>query len=170
VFARYAKSLVDAKRLEVCATTLPQKVLPKIFADARYHNYLTQRANIYGQRAEKAYDIFCGVKGVVAPKPAGAFYFSVVFEEEALNMHQSLPVENPKVKECIEAALINVSKDKRFVYYLMASTGICVVPLSGFNSHFQGFRMTLLEPDEKKFTHVLHTIAKAIDTYLASSV
>lgn len=166
IFARYAKSLVDAKMLEVCSTTLPQKVLPKIFSDARYKPYLTERTRTYGKRAEVAYQIFRGVKGVTAPKPAGAFYFSVVFDDGVLNDTQSLHIGDLKVKQLTERAVKNVSPDKRFVYYLMASAGICVVPLSGFNSNLQGFRMTLLEPDEMKFKKILETITGAIKKYL----
>ena len=41
-FARYAKTLLDAKMLEVCSTTLPQKVLPKVMNDPRYYPYLAK--------------------------------------------------------------------------------------------------------------------------------
>ncbi len=167
-FSRYAKSLVDAKMLEVCSTTLPQKVLPKIFSDARYHSHLKERNAVYKRRADIAYDIFSRVPGIVAPKPAGAFYLSVVFDEGVLNDGQSLRIENPKVKHLIEGMIDGVSPDKRFAYYLMAGKGICVVPLSGFNSNLQGFRITLLEPDEEKFRKTLETIAGAIKTYLKS--
>jgi len=168
IFARYAKSLVDAKMLEVCSTTLPQKVLPKIFSDARYKPYLAERAHTYGKRADVAYEMFRGVKWVIAPKPAGAFYLSVVFEDGILNNTQSLPINDLNVRQLVEKAVEGVAPDKRFVYYLMASVGICVVPLSGFNSNLHGFRMTLLEPDETKFKTTLETIAGAIKTYSAS--
>jgi len=167
-FARYAKTLVDAKMLEVCSTTLPQKVLPKIFSDPRYRAHLAERIGVYKKRADTAYEIFRGVRGVVAPKPSGAFYLSVVFDDGVLSDEQSLRIENPKVKHFIEGALDGLAPDKRFVYYLMAATGICVVPLSGFNSDLQGFRITLLEPDAAKFKKTLETIASAIKTYLAA--
>src|SRR3989344_4061212 len=133
LFARYAKSLVDAKMLEVCSTTLPQKVLPKIFSDARYTTYLAERTEIYKQRANIAYEIFSSIRGVTAPKPTGAFYMSVVFDDGVLNNAQKLRIDNPKAKHLVESMLTDVAPDKRFVYYLMASTGVCVVPLSGFN-------------------------------------
>ncbi len=165
-FARYAKSLLDAKRLEVCATTLPQKVLPMIFSDKRYKEYCLSRADVYAKRAKIAYEIFTGVHGIVAPKPQGAFYYSVVFDQGILNNKQSLQIDNPKIKEFIERSVVSISDDKRFVYYLMALTGICVVPLSGFNSDLQGFRMTLLERDEMKFKKMVEMIAGAIKKYL----
>ncbi|MCK5194648.1 MAG: aminotransferase, partial [Desulfobulbaceae bacterium] len=60
------------------------------------------------------------------------------------------------------------SFDKRFVYYLLASTGVCVVPLSSFATDLQGFRITLLERDEKTFRKIFETIAESIQGYLAS--
>ncbi len=167
-FARYAKTLVDAKMLEVCSTTLPQKVLPKIFSDARYTTYLAERIQIYKQRADIAYGIFSFIRGVTAPKPTGAFYMSVVFDDGVLNNTQKLRIDNPKAKHLVESMLTDVAPDKRFVYYLMASTGVCVVPLSGFNSDLYGFRVTLLEPDIEKFKKTFEIIATAIKTYLKS--
>lgn len=168
IFARYAKSLVDAKMLEVCSTTLPQKVLPKIFSDARYETYLKERLTAYQKRAESAYRIFHVVPGVTAPKPTGAFYMSIVFNDGVLNNTQTLRINNPKIKHFIEQNTEHIAPDKRFVYYLMASTGICVVPLSGFNSDLYGFRVTLLEPDMEKFEKTFTTIGNSIKKYLAS--
>jgi aspartate/methionine/tyrosine aminotransferase len=50
----------------------------------------------------------------------------------------------------------------------MASTGICVVSLSGMNSHLDGFRMTLLEPDTDRFKDILETLVTATKAYLES--
>jgi len=168
VFARYAKSLVDAKQLEVCSTTLPQKVLPKIFSDKRYKEYLKTQAEDYHKKADMAHSILKEVLGVVSPKPSGAFYLSVVFEDGVLRQGQELNTRDPKVKEYIKKITQGISQDKRFAYYLMAATGICVVPLSGFNSELQGFRLTLLEPDEKKFENTIKIIAEKIKEYLNS--
>ena len=77
-----------------------------------------------------------------------------------------LPISDQAVKEFIEKEVENVSPDKRFVLYLMAATGVCVVPLSGFNTDLPGFRMTLLEPDEKKFKQTVDKIAEAIRSYV----
>ncbi|MEK7139927.1 MAG: pyridoxal phosphate-dependent aminotransferase [Patescibacteria group bacterium] len=168
MFARYIKTLLDAKQLEVCATTLPQKALPKIMGDARYKEHGKESARRYAARAETAYEIFRSVPGIIAPKPEGAFYMSVVFEEGTLGNGQTLEMENMAARAYVEEIVRNVSPDKRFVYYLMAGTGVCVVPLSGFNSHLHGFRLTLLEPDEIKFRERMETIASAIKEYLHS--
>jgi len=62
----------------------------------------------------------------------------------------------------------NIQPDKRFVYYLLASTGICVVPLSSFATELQGFRITLLEKEEKDFVEIFKTIASSIKRYVNS--
>ena len=53
VFAKYVKSVIDAKMMEVCSTTLPQTVIPLIMSDSRYQSHMEERAFI--KRAEKAY-------------------------------------------------------------------------------------------------------------------
>jgi len=167
-FARYAKSLVDAKQLEVCSTTLPQSVLPKIFSDKRYKWHLKDQAKKYLSRADVAYGVLSGVKGVISPKPDGAFYMSVVFEDGVLKVGQTLDIKDKKIKDFIRLVTKDLPLDKRFAYYLMASTGICVVPISGFNSELQGFRITLLDPDETRFEGVVKTIADKITEYIKS--
>ncbi|MBI5816962.1 MAG: pyridoxal phosphate-dependent aminotransferase [Candidatus Yonathbacteria bacterium] len=168
MFARYVKTLVDAKMLEVCATTLPQRVIPEIFSDERYAKHLTEQSREYEERAEIAYSIFKKVSGILAPKPAAAFYMTVVFEDGVLRGNQTLSIQNARAKESIEKKMGNIPFDRRFAYYLMASRGICVVPLSGFNSSYQGFRITLLESDKKKLQSRFETIAQAMKEYLAS--
>jgi aspartate/methionine/tyrosine aminotransferase len=168
IFARYVKSLVDAKMLEVCSTTLPQKALPKICSDSRYPAYLTENNATYDKRAELMYKTFSKVPGVTCVRPQGALYATVVFDEGVLEPDQTMPLENSDVKKYIEPLVKTVALDKRFVYYLLASTGICVVPLSGFNSDLPGFRITLLEVDNAKFEKNLNTIAEAIKKYLKS--
>ena len=168
VFARYIKTLLDAKMLEVCSTTLPQSVIPEIMSDPRYEKHLKERNDEYRRRAETAYKIFQSVDGVEAPKPSGAFYISAVFKNNALNNGQKLKIENEKAREFVEKITPGIPPDKRFAYYLMAASGICVVPLSGFNSDLYGFRMTLLEPDEKKFKFIFETVAEKIKEYLKS--
>ena len=166
VFARYVKSLVDAKTLEVCSTTLPQKALPQIMSDPRYQPYLKEKALEYRKKADIAFRVFKDVKGVIAVRPEGAFYMSVVFEDGVLSRNQSLPIASENAKEYIERIIADVSLDKQFAYYLMASAGICVVPLSGFNSDLFGFRLTLLEASEEVFEKNLRTIAQKVKEYL----
>ncbi|PIR40366.1 MAG: aminotransferase [Candidatus Zambryskibacteria bacterium CG10_big_fil_rev_8_21_14_0_10_34_34] len=168
LFSRYVKTIVDAKMLEVCSTTLPQLVIPKVMSDPRYKEHLRGRNNEYRKRAGMAYDILSSVPGIIAPKPQGAFYVSVVFKDGVLNDSQKLKIENDSASALIEEITKGVLPDKRFAYYLMGATGICVVPLSGFNSGLFGFRMTLLEPDEKKFKEIMQILADNIRSYLKS--
>ncbi len=168
VFARYVKTLDDAKMLEVCSTTLPQKVLPQIFSDKRYRPHLEEMCRQYSEKADIMYNSLSKVPGIIVSKPNGAFYASIVFEEGVLNGKQTLLVKNEQVKKAVEKLTEGVPLDKRFVYYLMAATGICVVPLSGMNSTLNGFRITLLEPDEKKFKIMIKTLGEKIDEYIRS--
>ena len=166
-FARYAKTLLDAKMLEVCSTTLPQKVLPRVMSDSRYYPYLKERNAVYQKKAELAYDIFSKIPELIVHKPNGAFYMTIVFKDGVLNKKQKLLPANPEAWKIIENISETDKLDKRFVYQLLASRGICVVPLSsGFNSDLQGFRITLLEQDENKFRKIIDTIADAVKEYI----
>ena len=60
-----------------------------------------------------------------------------------------------------------IPEDKRFVYYLLGSRGICVVPISSFASELQGFRVTLLEEDEEILTRIFTGIREGIQEYTA---
>ncbi len=165
-FDRYARSIVDSKTLEVCSTTLPQRVLPNVMSDARYYPYLAKRTRRYNERAEYAHGVLSRIPNIIIHKPRGAFYMTCVFRKGTLTSRQSLPVRSD-LKKFIDSRLTKASLDKRFVYYLLAFTGICVVPLSsGFNSSLQGFRFLLLEQDIARFKKTINTIAKAITDYL----
>ncbi len=62
----------------------------------------------------------------------------------------------------------SIEYDKRFVYYLLGATGICVVPLTSFFTALPGFRMTLLSQDEAKFEYTVRTIAEKVVEYIES--
>jgi alanine-synthesizing transaminase len=168
-FARYIKTIQDAKMMEVCATTLPQKVLPKIMSDDRYYPYLAERTARYRDKAKIACDIFSKVPGLMINMPKGAFYLTVVFEKGALKEGQRLEPQNGEAAKIISPLLNTDKLDKQFVYHLLASRGICVVPLStGFNSDLYGFRMTVLEADTGKFRTIVEEIARAAEEYIKS--
>jgi aspartate/methionine/tyrosine aminotransferase len=170
MFEQYIQSILNAKMLEVCSTTLPQMVMPKVVTHPEYPAYLEQRIRRYERISNIAYDCLKDVEGVLVNCTNGAFYMSVVFEDGVLNDQQTLPIENAEVRSHVES-LVNqpgVSLDKRFVYYLLGATGVCVVPLSSFATDLQGFRSTLLETNEEMFTKIFQTIADAINKYLSS--
>ena len=166
-FDRFAKSLLEAKMLEVCATTLPQKVLPRVMGDPRYYPYLETRVSAYDQRARRSVEVLGSLPELIIHPARGAFYMTAVFRAGALTPSQSLPMA-PQV-EAILAPHLGEALDARFVYHLLGNTGICVVPLStGFNSDLEGFRFTLLEPDDAKFEAILQDLRTALVAYLAS--
>ena len=170
MFELYLKSILDAKMLEVCSTTLPQMVMPKVVTHPEYAAYLENRIKRYERSSNIAYDCLKDIEGVLVNLTNGAFYMSVVFEDGVLNDKQTLPIENAEVTSHVES-LVNqpgVSLDKRFVYYLLGATGVCVVPLSSFATDLQGFRSTLLETNEEMFTKIFKTIAESINKYLSS--
>jgi alanine-synthesizing transaminase len=167
VFAKYVKSILDDKMLEVCSTTLPQKVIPQIFSDARFAEYRELRNKEYERRSNIAYDLLKDLDGLIVNRTNGAFYMTVMFEDGALNDKQTLAVADPKVRQYVETITRGVPLDKRFVYYLLAATGICVVPLTtGFNSNLSGFRITLLESDNDRFDRIFRTVQDKIKEYL----
>ncbi len=167
-FDHFVESLLAAKRLEVCSTTLPQLSIPPVFGDPRYQAHLKRRAGIFSDRADEAAAAFEGCDAVVANKPGGAFYYTVKFKKGTLNGGQTLPIESPSVRERVETMVKDVTPDRRFVYYLMGATGIVVVPLSGFQCSHDGFRFTLLEEDPEKRAWIFKSLRDAIDAYVGS--
>ncbi len=164
-FSRYITSILDAKRLEVCSTTLPQLSIPQVFSDPRYDIHLQNRNAVYDRRAQEATEILSAVPGVKVVKPKGAFYVTAVFEDGLLNSRQTLPVDTPEIRGYLDSMIHTVAPDKRFVYYLLASAGICVVPLSGFCCDLPGFRATLLEADNQRRRSTYENIADSIRRY-----
>ncbi len=167
-FRTYIKTLLNAKMLEVSSTNLPQLSIPRVMGDPRYQDHLERRKEIFSQRAEEAYHIFSNVDGIKVIKPQGAFYMTVLFEDGVLNDQQRLEIEEPRIRELVKSNIQDVTMDKRFVYHLLGTTGICVVPLSGFASNKDGFRLTLLEYDDATRTKTWNTIAANIERYLNS--
>ncbi len=167
-FGRYVDSLAALKRLEVCSTTLPQLTIPDVWGDPRYAEHCAERNRTFEKRSREAFDALGNVGGTRLTIPQGAFYATVTFDEAALDCSQTLHIGDPAADAYIRCKAEGVAKDKRFVYYLLAATGICVVPLSGFCSELPGFRMTLLETDEAKRLWIFSTIREAIRLYLSS--
>ena len=167
-FAKYTESLLNAKMLEVCSTTLPQVVLPEVMSDERYYPYLDSRIARYTKRSHEAVTALSAIPEIQIYNAQGAFYMTALFKKDTLNSTQNLECSRDAY-EVIEPYLLNAQLDQRFVYYLLASTGICVVPLStGFNSTHQGFRFTLLESNSETFTQTLKTLSEAIRSYISS--
>jgi len=168
MFNTYIETILNAKMLEVCSATLPQTVIPTLLSDPRYKEYHAKRNRQYEAKSKFAYDALIGVDGIIVNQTDGAFYMTVAFKDGVLSDKQKLEIGNDKIRDYIEAIVVDVALDKRFVYYLLGTTGICVVPLTGFSCDRFGFRVTLLETDMEKFEWIFKTIAEKAEAYLNS--
>lgn len=169
-FARYINTILNQKMSEVCSTTFPQLAIPRLLTHPEYLNYLDERLRHYEKLSNLAYDILKDVPYIAVNRTNGAFYMTIVFNEAVLSSRQTLPIEQQGVREFIEKIVDDkIEPDKRFVYYLLGATGICVVPLTSFFTSLPGFRITLLEKDVSRFEHVIRTLAEKIVEYVEST-
>ncbi len=169
-FSKLCTTLENAKMIEVSSTKLPQLAIPKIMGDPRYSEHLNANNEKIGQRSRIISDILRKTEGIYFNATAGAFYNTIVFKDNVLNDKQTLKIDNPEVTKIVEdwVSKPDVLPDKRFVYYLLAAKGICVVPISSFCSDLRGFRVTLLEDDEALLTKTFTAISEAIEEYIQS--
>ena len=167
-FDKFCSALENAKMVEVCSTTLPQKAIPEIFSDARYEEYLHRKNEAIARRGEILRKLFSDMPQIIFSPTKGAFYNTIIFNPEFLKGKRKLRVRNPWAKALVESWVEEgMAPDRQFVYYLLAATGICVVPLSSFQSDLMGFRITLLEQDEETFTQTFRSIRDAIVEFTA---
>jgi alanine-synthesizing transaminase len=169
-FSKLCQTLENAKMIEVCSTILPQLAIPKIMTHPEYHAYRQQANAEIGKRSQWMEEILGEIEGIKFNPTQGAFYNTIVFDEALLHSGQKLTIDDPKVQALLDSWLEekNMPLDKRFVYYLLASERICVVPISSFCSDLRGFRVTLLEEKEEVFKDTFRRLGKAIQNYLSS--
>lgn len=167
-FNKLCTTLENAKMIEVSSTKLPQVAIPKIMGDPRYQDYLRYNNEKIGKRSQLISDILKENDGIYFNSTSGAFYNTIVFKEGIINDKQTLQIHNPEVQRVVEewVSQDDVLPDKRFVYYLLAAKGICVVPISSFCSDLRGFRVTILEDDEKVLKETFSVISDAISEYI----
>lgn len=171
-FSKLVQTLENAKMIEVCSTILPQLSIPKIMNHPDYFEYRNAENERIGRRSRILEEILWDVPGIKFNPTKGAFYNTIVFDPDFLQSDQSLPLPDLKVKSLMEGWLQqdpDMPLDKRFVYYLLASAHICVVPISSFCSDLRGFRVTLLEEDEEVFRKTFEKLGASIRAYLRSS-
>lgn len=171
-FSKLVQTLENAKMIEVCSTILPQLSIPKIMNHPDYFEYRNAENEKIGRRSRILEEILGDVPGIKFNPTKGAFYNTIVFDPDYLKPDQSLPLPDLKVKSLMEGWLQqdpDMPLDKRFVYYLLASAHICVVPISSFCSDLRGFRVTLLEEDEEVFRKTFEKLGESIRAYLKSS-
>ena len=169
-FDKLCTTLENAKMIEVSSTKLPQLAIPKIMGDSRYVDYLHENNEKIGRRSRLITQILGSAEGIYFNKTSGAFYNTIVFRDGILNDKQLLKIHDPAVKKVVEGWVNQpgIPPDKRFVYYLLAAKGICVVPISSFCSNLLGFRVTLLEDDEEVLRETFTGIREAIHEYIRS--
>ena len=166
-FRGYINTIVISKMLEVCSTTLPQVVFPKIVTHPEFKAFMASRLDKYARRAKTALAIFEGSAVLKPVVPDGVFYLTVVIDTAAFPRTAALESRNDAVRAYVDKLLGDPSlrTDKRFAYELLGAEGVCVVPLSGFSSPIDGFRMTLLENDDALFEETCVRIRRAADAY-----
>jgi len=168
IFRRYVRSLLDAKMLEVCSTTLPQMVIPRVYSDPRYAAWGQQRRTFFASRAKQATELLGASSALIVNQPHGAFYLSAVFSDQ-LDERMHLKIEDRRVEEFLgQRCSQGMQPDRKFVYELIGAEQICVVPLAGFMCDLRGFRVTLLERNDETFTRVMRTIASKADEFVNS--
>ncbi|BDD07580.1 aminotransferase [Fulvitalea axinellae] len=170
-FDGLCSTLENAKMIEVCATKLPQLSIPAIMKDERYPAYLEATKEKIGKRSQTITDLLGDVEGIYFNPTYGAFYNTIIFKEGALKPGQKIAIENPEIQKALDGWMAEdpeMPLDKRFTYYLLASKGICVVPISSFCSELKGFRVTLLEEDGETLHNTFSRLKEGIEEYLGS--
>jgi alanine-synthesizing transaminase len=161
-FKKYINSVYASKMLEVCSTTLPQYMIPTIYEDSRYKEHLQTRIQKYKKRADIVSEYLSSIDWVTYIKPKWAFYFTVVFDLDKINLDFTPEFVKEEIQTLVSSLVKWKRFDKKFCYSLLWVTWVCVVPLSGFNSTYDWFRMTLLENDEQKFRMTLEKVRNFI--------
>lgn len=156
-FREFVNSLLLSKMVEVCSTTLPQYVLPEIYESKEYKIYLKKRIEKYKQRADLAEKILKDSKELKVIKPKWAFYLTILFDN--IDKNKNYKIKNKYIEDIVKSAIKNRERfDEKFCYYMLWETWICSVPLSWFNSTYDGFRITLLEENIETFKSILEQI------------
>ncbi len=169
-FATYVAAIKQRLLLEVCATSLPQWVLPKIYKHPSFGAHVHNNNAVLARNSAIITDMLGSIPGVQCNPVQGAFYMTVIFDEGVLTPTQTLPIAHDGIRSYIESlvAATDMPLDKRFVYYLLGSTGIVVTPATDFFTPHHGFRVTTLEQDETVLRNTYTRLKQAITAYLKS--
>ena len=168
-FDRLCQTIDNAKMIEVSSTTLPQRAIPRIMGDSRYPEFLQETNDRIGDRSQFLTEYLKDIPFIKFNLTNGAFYNTIIFKEGVLRPGQFMKVEDPAVETLLEDWLEDdMSLDKRFVYYLLAAKGVCVVPISTFSTELLGFRITLLEEDDSEREKIFSLIKEGVMEYCQS--
>jgi alanine-synthesizing transaminase len=166
-FRGYLHTIVVSKMLEVCSTTLPQVVFPSIVTHAEFPAFMKSRLEKYKARLETALSIFDGCDVLQPVVPDGVFYLTVTVNTEKFPKTAKLASRNDEVRDYLDVLedKTQLRTDKLFAYELLGAEGVCVVPLSGFSSPVDGFRMTLLEENDVLFEETCRRIRRGAEGF-----
>jgi len=138
-------------------------------SDPRYSEYRAQLNQAIGTRGKVIADILGELPYIHFNETFGAFYNTIVFKKGVLKKEQYLQTSDPEIARLLVDWIDpQMPLDKRFAYFLLATTGVCVVPLSSFHSELLGFRVTLLEEDSGLLRSIFEKIKNAIQEYCTS--
>lgn len=167
-YRAYVNAVKQRILLEVCSTTLSQIVLSRVYEHSEFPAWLAVNNKELEKNSREISDMLSQAPGLSVNPTNGAFYMMPLFEKGILNGNQTLPIANDAVREYIENEVKKpgMTVDKRFTYYLLGATGICVVPASGFFSAHEGFRLTTLERNEEKRKDTYQRVVEAIGQYI----
>jgi alanine-synthesizing transaminase len=169
-FRGYIQTIVIGKMLEVCSTTLPQIVFPRILTHPSFPAFLQDRLDKYEARLDTALRVFegCDVLNVVVPD--GVFYLTVTINTANYPNTAQLEARNDDVRMYLDMleSKTTLRTDKLFAYEMLGAEGVCIVPLSGFSSPIDGFRMTLLEEDAALFEETCRRIRRGAEAFFVA--
>jgi aspartate/methionine/tyrosine aminotransferase len=167
-FKQYAESVKKRVMMEVCSVTMPQYMLEKIYEHKDFEKWLDDYKGALEENATDVASILEKVPSLEIIRAKGAFYLMPLFKEGVLTDFQTLPIKNTAVRKYVEKEVSapGFPLDKRFAYYLLGATGICVVPATAFFSQRFGFRVTTLERDAERRKKTYQKLAEAIKEYV----
>lgn len=168
-FRGWMHTILVSKMLEVCSTTLPQIVFPRIVTHPEFTAFRDSRMAKYKARLDTALEVFGPCEVIQPVVPDGVFYLTCTIDTKAFPNTKRLNARNEDIRFFIDM-LMNKSvlrTDKQFAYELLGAEGVCVVPLSGFSSPIDGFRMTLLEEDAELFRETCVRIRRGAEAFFA---
>ncbi|REL38814.1 pyridoxal phosphate-dependent aminotransferase [Rhodohalobacter sp. SW132] len=170
-FSEFCDRIDQCKMTEVCSTTLPQKVIPGIMSNPAYSAFLDSRISSLAKKMSMLKERINVLENVECKGGQGAFYAAIHFNSE---LHKS--DMKPELLGDVERSLylkwtdnLEANPDLFLTYYLLAGTGVCTVPLSGFNTPVAGLRLTLLEQDMVQFEHMLDQLEKGLESVFSNN-
>jgi alanine-synthesizing transaminase len=166
-FRGWMHTILVSKMLEVCSTTLPQIVFPRLVTHPEFPAYRASRMAKYQARLDTALEIF-GPCDVITPVvPDGVFYLTCTLNTAAFPRIQPLHARTDDIRVYVDMLKNKniLRTDKQFAYELLGAEGVCIVPLSGFASPIDGFRMTLLEEDADLFRETCIRIRRGAEAF-----